>query len=168
LSKSRKGVPELSFGRKVTMRRRILSAILALVVNAIVWIVIPYYLGMFLVRYVPDLPLGIPSFVYEFGTLFIILDVGAAFFQGMAVSLPFVSGAALLSAAYLWFVTNGGSLHVVTSGLTIGLGFQLLVYLFIVPSIWAAARAPISYLIWRRAPQDEPPQPGMAASAPST
>lgn len=160
----------MSFGRKVSMRRRIISAVWALVANAIVWIVIPYYLGMFLVKYVPDLPLGIPSFVYEFGTLFIILDVGAAFFQGLAISLPFVSGAALLSAAYLWFVTNGGSLQVTTSGLDIGLGFQLLVYLFIVPSIWAAARAPISYLVWRRAPQDGPAQaqPGTGAPAKST
>ena len=138
------------FGQQVSMRKRIWSASWALIINVIVWIVVPYYLGMFLVRYVPDIPLGIPSFVYEFGALFIILDVGAAFFQGKGISVPFLSGAAALSAIYLWFVTNGGSLHITASGFTIGLGFQLLVYLFVLPSIWAAVRAPLAYLIWKR------------------
>lgn len=140
----------MSFGKTVTTRRRALSASWALVANVILWIVIPYYLGIFLVRYVPDIPLAIPTFVYEFGILFTVLDVGAAFFQGKAVSVPFLSGAALLSAVYLWLVTNGGTLHVAVSGITIGLGFQLLVYLFMVPSLWAAVRAPLSYLVWRR------------------
>lgn len=146
------------------MRKRIMSAAFALVVNVILWIVVPYYLGIFLVKYVPDIPLAVPTFVYEFGVLFIILDVGAAFFQGMAISVPFLSGAAILSAVYLWFVTNGGNLHVSASGITIGLGFQLLVYLFVVPSLWAAARAPLSYLVWRRASGKEQVQsPGEPA-----
>lgn len=141
----------MSFGHEVTTRKRITGAVIALVVNVILWIVVPYYLGSFLVKFVPDIPLAVPSFVYEFGILFIVLDVGAALFQGMAVSLPFVSGAALLSAVYVWFVTDGGSLQVTTSGITVGLDFRLLLYLFIVPSLWAALRAPLSYLIWRRA-----------------
>jgi hypothetical protein len=149
----------LAFGRTVTMRRRVMSAVFALVVNVILWIVIPYYLGVFLVKYVPDLPLGIPSFVYEFGALFTALDVGAAFLQGKGASVPFISGAAALSAIYLWLVTNGGDLHVATSGLTIGLSFQPLVYLFMVPSLWAAVRAPISYLVWRREARGGPVRP---------
>lgn len=157
----------MSFGRTVTMRRRILSAVWALIINVILWIVVPYYLGVFLVRYVPDIPLAIPTFVYEFGVLFTALDVCAAFFQGMAVSLPFVSGAALLSAAYLWFVTNGGNLHVAAAGISIGLGFQALVYLFVIPSLWAAVRAPLSYLVWRRAPDAGPLGQGDAVSPPT-
>ncbi|MDG6985128.1 MAG: hypothetical protein JRM73_00070 [Nitrososphaerota archaeon] len=146
-------------------RKRVTGAVFALVVNVILWIVIPYYLGAFLVKFVPDIPLGVPSFVYEFGMLFIVLDVGAALFQGMAVSLPFVCGAALLSAVYLWFVTNGGSLQVTTSGITVGLDFRLLLYIFIVPSLWAALRAPMSYLIWRRARAKIVPQaPGSSAT----
>jgi hypothetical protein len=144
------------------MRRRVASAVWALVVNAIFWIVIPYYLGLYLTTIVPNTPLTIPTFVYEFGIVFIILDVGAAFFQGMAISVPFMSGAALLSAVYLWYVTNGGNLHVTASGTSIFLGFQLLVYVFVMPSIWAAIRAPLSYLIWRRAINAEtafPPSP---------
>ena len=155
----------MSFGKAVTMRRRVLSAAWALVINVILWIVIPYYLGMFLVRFVPNLPLGVPTFVYEFGVLFTVLDVGAAFFQGMAISVPFLSGAAILSAVYLWLVTNGGDLHVATSGFTIVLGFRTLVYLFVVPSLWAAIRAPLSYLVWRRAAGTEPVR-GAAEPAP--
>ena len=140
----------MSFGRKITTRRRILSAIWAFVVNFVLWIIIPYYVGSLLVGRVPDSALTIPSFVYEFGALFIILDVGAALFQGMGISVPFLSGAALLTAVYLWLVTNGGSLTVMTTSIDITLGFRLLLYVLILPSIWAAIRAPLSYLVWRR------------------
>ena len=149
----------MSFSRRVTMRKRVTSAVGALVVNAVLWIVVPYYLGIYLAGVVPDLALTIPAFVFEFGVLFIVLDVGAAFFQGMAVSVPFLSGAALLSAVYLWLVTNGGNLHVSASGTTIGLQFQLLLYVLVLPSLWAALRAPLSYLAWRGAVQEPPAVP---------
>ncbi len=127
------------------------KAITALIINAIFWIVIPYYLGSYLASKVPETPLSIPTFVYEFGILFIALDIGAAFFDGMAASVPFLSSVALLSAVYLWLVTNGGLLSFNASGTTVALGFRLLVYVLILPSIWAAIRAPLAYLIWRRA-----------------
>jgi hypothetical protein len=137
------------YGKTITTRKRITSAVWALVLNAIFWIVIPYYVGVFLTGRVPDSALTIPTFVYEFGILFIILEVGAAFFQGKAISVPFVSGAAILSVIYVWLVTNGGNLTVTTSGIDITLGFQVLLYVLILPSIWAAIRAPLSYLVWR-------------------
>ena len=133
------------------MRKRVAAAIWALALNAIVWIVVPYYVGTLLAGKVPETPLTTPSFIYEFGVLFIALDVGAALFRGKAVAVACISGVAILSAVYLWLVTNGGVLSVTTSGISIGLEFTPLVYLFIVPSIWAAIRTPISYLIWRRA-----------------
>lgn len=146
----------MSFGREYSLRHRILGAVKAFILNVLLWVVVPIVLGTFLVKYVPDLPLGIPAFVLEFGVLFIALDVGAAFFQGKAISVPFLSGVAILSAVYLWFVTNGGNLHVTAAGTTISLEFQPLVYVFILPSVWAAVRAPLSYLIWRRARGGEP------------
>jgi len=146
----------VSFGRQVTMRRRILSAAWAFVVNFVLWIVIPYYVGTLLVGRVPESALTVPSFVFEFGAMFIVLDVGAAFFQGKAISVPFVSGAAALSAVFLWLVTNGGNLTVTTAGIDITLGFQLLLYVLVLPSIWAAIRAPLSYLVWRRAAASTP------------
>lgn len=153
----------MSFGKTFSKKRRIAKAAWALVINVILWIVVPYYIGTLLAGRVGGTPLTIPTFVYEFGILFTVLDVGAAFFDGMAISVPFLSGVAVLSAVYLWLVTNGGSLSLVASGLTISLDFTLLVYVFILPSIWAAIRAPLSYLIWRRAlrsaPAQQPPPP---------
>ena len=146
----------------VRMRKRIASAIWALAVNLVVWVVVPYYIGTLLAGRVPESPLVIPSFVYEFGVLFIFLDVGAAFFQGKAIAVPFLSGAAVLSAVYLWLVTNGGVLSVSASGVQVGLGFTLMLYVLILPSVWAAVRAPISFLVWRRAVLSQrtvPPSP---------
>ena len=149
----------MSFGKTFTMKRRVAKAVWALVINAIFWIVVPYYIGTLLAGTVGGTPLTIPTFVYEFGILFTALDVGAAFFDGMAISVPFLVGVALLSAVYLWLVTNGGDLSVAAGGLTIAMEFRLLVYVFIAPSIWAAARAPLSYMIWRRAIRSTPPSP---------
>ena len=120
---------------------------------------VPYYIGTLLEGRVSGTPLTIPTFVYEFGALFTALDVGAAFFDGMAVSVPFLSGVAVLSAVYLWLVTNGGDLAVAASGVSLALDFRLLLYVFILPSIWAAIRAPLLYLVWRRALGSSPPLP---------
>ncbi len=150
------------YNPNVSMRKRIASALWALVLNAVIWIVIPYYIGTLLAGKVPDTPLTIPTFVYEFGILFIFLDVGAAFFQGKAISVPFISGAAILSAVYLWLVTNGGVLSFSSSGMSFGLGFTMLLYVLILPSIWSAIKAPISYMVWRRAYRSQVPAPPLA------
>lgn len=147
----------------ITTRKRITSAVWALAINAILWLVVPYYIGTLLAGRIPETPLIVPTFIYEFGIMFIVLDVGAAFFQGKAISVPFISGAALLSAVYLWLVTNGGVLSVAASGITIGLGFKLLVYVLVLPSVWAAIRAPMSYLIWRRAVRGQAAGPATPA-----
>lgn len=140
----------MSFGKTFTTRRRVAKAVWAFIINFVFWVVIPYYLGVLLAGRVSGSYLEIPSFVYEFGALFIVLEVGAAFFDGMAVSVPFLSGVAILSAVYLWYVTNGGALAVTSGSITFALWFRNLVYLFVLPSLWAAARAPLAYLIWRR------------------
>jgi len=139
------------YGQTITTRKRITSAVWALVVNAIFWIVIPYYVGVFLTGRVPESALTVPTFVYEFGVLFIILEVGAAFYQGRAVAVPMISAVALLTVVYIWYATNGGVLGVETSGITLALSFRLMLYVLVLPSIWAAIRAPLSYLVWRRA-----------------
>ncbi len=139
------------YGQTITTRKRVTSALWALVVNAVFWIVIPYYVGVFLTGKVPESALTIPTFVYVFGILFIILEVGAAFFQGKAVAVPMISAVALLTVVYIWYATNGGVLGVDTSGITLALSFRIMLYVLVLPSIWAAIRAPLSYLVWRRA-----------------
>ena len=143
------------YGKTVTTRKRILSAVWALVVNVVFWIVIPYYVGVFLAGRVPESALTVPSFVYEFGVLFIILEVGAAFFQGKAVAVPMISGVALLTVVYIWYATNGGILGVETAGITIALSFRILLYVLVLPSVWAAIRAPLAYMVWRNAMKAE-------------
>ena len=143
------------YGQTVTMRKRITSAVWALVVNTIFWIVIPYYVGVFLTGRVPESALTVPTFVYEFGILFIILEVGAAFFQGRGVAVPMISGVALLTVVYIWYATNGGNLGVETSGISLVLGFRTMLYVLVLPSIWAAIRAPLTYVVWRRALRSE-------------
>ena len=139
------------YGQTITTRKRITSAIWAFVVNAIFWIVIPYYVGVLLTGRVPESALTVPTFVYEFGILFIILEVGTAFFQGRAVAVPMISAVALLTVVYIWYATNGGVLGVETSGITVALSFRLMLYVLVLPSIWAAIRAPLSYMVWKRA-----------------
>jgi len=143
------------YGKTITTRKRILSAVWALVVNVVFWIVIPYYVGVFLAGRVPESALTVPSFVYEFGILFIILEVGAAFFQGKAVAVPMISGVALLTVVYIWYATNGGILGVETAGITIALSFRILLYVLVLPSVWAAIRAPLAYMVWRNAMKAE-------------
>ena len=149
----------MSFGKTFTRRRRILKAMFALVVNVIFWVVIPYYIGTLLVGKVGGSPLTIPTFVYEFGALFTVLDVGAAYFDGLAACVPFLSAVAILSAVYLWLVTNGGDLSVAASGITVALDIRLLVYVFIVTSVCAAVRPHIAYLVLRRALREAPTAP---------
>jgi hypothetical protein len=136
-------------------RRRVTGAIWAFILNFVLWLLIPYYLSSLLVGRVPQSALTGLTFVYEFGILFIILEVCAAFFHGRAISVPFISAAALLSAAYLWLATNGGYLTVNASGLSVGLSFQLILYVLILPSLWAGISAPLSYMVWRRNWQDQ-------------
>ena len=143
------------YDQTITTRKRITSAVWAFVVNAIFWIVIPYYVGVFLTGKVPESALTVPTFVYEFGILFIVLEVGAAFFRGKAVAVPLISAVALLTVVYIWYATNGGILGVETSGITLALSFRLMLYVLVLPSIWAAIRAPLSYAIWRRAAKAE-------------
>ena len=138
------------YNPEIPMRKRVTSAVWAFILTSVLWLVIPYYLSTLLVGRVPDSALTGLAFVYEFGIAFVVLEVGAAFFQGKAVSVPFISGAALLSIAYLWLATNGGDLTVDASGITISLDFQLILYVLILPILWSAVSAPISYLVWRR------------------
>jgi hypothetical protein len=143
------------FGQKISTRKRILKASWVLLLNVLLWIVLPFYIGTLLSKWVPSSPITIPAFVYEFGIVLTVLEVGAALTQGMAISVPFISAAALVSALYLWMITNGGNLAVSAQGTNLVLEFQLLVYLLIVPSLWAAIRAPLSYIVHRRNLQSE-------------
>jgi hypothetical protein len=66
-----------------------------------------------------------------------------------------ISGVALLTVVYIWYATNGGILGVETAGITIALSFRILLYVLVLPSVWAAIRAPLAYMVWRNAMKAE-------------
>ncbi len=138
-------------GTVPSARRRVLKALGVLVLNVIIWIALPYYVGSLVAKQVPSTPLATPAFVYEFGAVIIALQVIIAITEGMAVSVPFISASHLFIAYYVWVATNGGNLRFNSAGTSIALGFQLLVYVLILPSIWGAIRAPIDFKVRMRA-----------------
>lgn len=139
------------YDERPTLTKRVLRAVWAFIVNFVMWILIPALVAALITGRVADTPLMSSAFIYEFGALFIILDVGAAFFKGTAVSVPFLSAASLLAAVYLWLVTSGGNIIITAAGLDIGLEFRVLLYIIILPSIWGIVKSPLSYFVWRRA-----------------
>lgn len=147
-------------GQVPPLRRRLLKAAGVLVVNIILWIVVPYYIGALIAKQVPSTPLSTPIFVYEFGAIMTAVQVIIALTEGMAVSVPFISASYLIAAYYVWAATNGGNLSFVEQGLTVSIGFQLLVFVLILPSIWGAIRAPVNFLLWRRAWESSPAATG--------
>lgn len=150
--------------QKVSLRRRLLKAAGVVVLNLIFWVVIPYYIGVYLSSRVPSSPLTVPTFIYEFGFLMTALQVGAALTEGMALSVPFISATYIVGALYLWLATNGGDLVFEASGMNFALGFRLIIIILIIPSIWGAIRAPLSYGIYRRSAR-APPVPVVSAPA---
>ena len=135
------------------LRKRIFKAVWTTVLNVAVWIVAPYYLGTFLAKVAPSTPLSVPTFVYEFGIAITVLEAVAVLTEGMAISVPFISATSLLMAYYLWLATEGGRIAVSAGGTNIVIGFQALVFVLMLPSLWGAIKAPLEYLVRRRAAQ---------------
>lgn len=137
------------FNPWASKKRKLLRALWIVVGNAIVWIAIPYYLGMYLAKYAPSTPLAMPLFIYEFGILITVLQVGAALTDGSILWVPFASATSIVEAAYLWLATDGGEIAVSSGGIDVALGFRVLVLLLLAPPIWGALKAPLSYAIYR-------------------
>ncbi|HZW85147.1 MAG TPA: hypothetical protein VFE91_04515, partial [Nitrososphaerales archaeon] len=96
------------FNPWASRKRRILRALWIVAGNAIVWIAVPYYLSSYLSKYLTNTPLATPLFIYEFGILITILQVGAALSDGRALWVPFTSASYLVEVVYLWLATDGG------------------------------------------------------------
>jgi len=134
-------------GEKVSLERRVAKASLVAVFNAVLWVLLPSLLGETLSRALPSTPLAIPSFVYAFGAAITALQTVAALTEGMAVSVPFTAGAYVTEAYYIWTATSGGNLALSVSGVSFVIAFAPLVYLMMVPPLFGALRAPITFLL---------------------
>jgi len=137
------------FSQKPSMRRRVLKAAGILAVNLFLWVVLPYYLGSFLAGIAPTSPITIPGFIYEFGFVITALQVSAALTQGTFPWVPFTMATYIVEALYLWLATDGGEIGVNFSGNTLSLEFRLILLILIIPPLWGAVRAPLSYLAYR-------------------
>ncbi len=135
-------------------RRRILRATGILILNLVLWILIPQYLGSLLSSRVPSTPLAVPTFIYTFGLIIIALQVVAALTEGMGISFPFVSAYHLVFAYYVWVVTQGGLISVAANGTHIVFYFTPLVYLILVSPLFDAFRAPAAFVLRRMQSQD--------------
>jgi hypothetical protein len=135
------------------LRKRIQKVIWTSILNIVFWIAVPYYVGGLLASAAPGSPLTVPTFVYEFGIAITVLEAAAILAEGRAVSVPFLSTVSLLMAYYLWLATEGGNIAVAAGGTNIVLGFQSLVYVLMLPSIWGAIKAPLEFLVRRRSAQ---------------
>jgi hypothetical protein len=131
--------------RQASVSRRVSHASSVLLMNVVFWVLIPYALSAYLSS-LPGIPLT-TGLIYVFGAVITGLQVLGALTEGMAISVPFVSGSYIASAYYIWTATDGGRLTVHLSTLSVELGFSLLVYLLILPSLFSALKAPIAYLL---------------------
>ena len=133
--------------KQVTWRRRIWRALIQLVINVIFWVVIPTLLyGQFSqITQSAHLPVSL-DFIYAFGATITALQVLGALTEGMALSVVFISGSYITSAYYFWSALDGGNFAVATNGLNLTLSFEPLLFLIILPSLFWAIRAPLTYL----------------------
>ncbi len=134
---------------RITWRRRIYRGALVLVVNVLFWIVIPWFLyGAFssLLVSPSTLPYISLASIYAFGAIITGLQVIRALTEGMGISVFFETGSYIAIAYYIYFVLNAGVISLSASGFGITLSFQPLLYLLILPALFGAVRAPLSYL----------------------
>lgn len=135
-------------GTEYTWGYRISRAASTALFNLILWILVPSIIFSQLASSLPSSPVPLnTSFVYAFGITITALQVLSILTIGMAVSAPFRSGSYLAEAYYIWAAVNGGSLAFSVQGVGIGLAFQPLLFLLVLPPLFNAVRAPITYLL---------------------
>jgi hypothetical protein len=118
-----------------------------LVINVIIWVIIPSFIFSLISGLLPSTPLPIAStFIYAFGATITGLQVLGALTEGMAASVTFVTGSHIASAYYIYAAVNGGTLALSTAGIGLSLDFRPLLYLMILPSLFSAIRTPLAYL----------------------
>jgi hypothetical protein len=118
-----------------------------LVVNVIIWIIIPVYVFNYVSGLIPSSSLTItPTFLYTFGAIITGLQVLGALTEGVAGSILLETGSYLAIAYYIYAAVNGGALALTAAGIGISLDFQPLLYLMVLPPLFSAIRAPLAYL----------------------
>lgn len=73
----------------------------------------------------------------------------AALAEGSGVSAVLSSGSFIAEAYYIWAASDAGYISMTVGGSTVALSFQPLLFLFVLPSLFSAVRAPLVYMLDR-------------------
>jgi hypothetical protein len=120
---------------------------MTLFVNVISWVIVPVYVFNYISGSIPSSSLTItPTFIYVFGAVITGLQVLGALTEGMAPSIPLVTGSYIAVAYYIYVAVNGGTLTLTMAGTGVSLDFQPLFYLMVLPPLFSAIRTPMAYI----------------------
>ena len=133
-------------GESIPLSRRVTSAAAVVLMNVILWMVIPWYLSALLSQDTSASPISGIQFVF-FGAAITGLQFLGAITRGRPISVPFVSGANLAVALYLWQVFGGGEFTLVAAGIPLALSLRTLLFLMMLPFLFNSVRAPVEFLL---------------------
>ena len=135
-------------GQRYGLGYRVSRAVLAVVFNLAVWVAVPMLIQNQFESALPSSPLEFTTtFVYTYGIVITALQAMGALTMGMALSVPFVSGSYLAEAYYLWTAVKGGTMAFTAAGLAITITFPTLLVLLLLPSLFGAVKAPLTYFL---------------------
>ena len=135
-------------GPSYTLSYRAYRAALTVLLNVILWVLVPSIIFGRLESGLPSSPVVVSSdFIYTYGIVITALQTIGILTMGMAVSVPFVSGSYVAEAYYIWSAAQGGLLAFSAAGTGITLSFEPLLFLFMLPSLFGAIKAPLGYLL---------------------
>jgi len=132
------------------LKKRATRAITVLVAGIFMWLLIPDYIGVLVTGKIQSSAILNPEFVFVVGGVIIGLQVAYEIAEGTRSSIPIQSALSLFIAYYIWAATNGGSLAYSSNGTEVGLWFEPLVLLVMLPSLWTAVRTPLSFFVMRK------------------
>jgi len=140
-------------GERVSWSSRIANALVTCALNIAVWVVVPYFIwgDISKIAGAGGSPIGTGifslDFIYAFGSIITGLEVLGALTQGMAISVPFVSGGYLASALFIYDSVEGGNLALQAAGVKFVISFVPLLFLLMIPSLFSALKQPITFLL---------------------
>lgn len=130
----------------ITWTRRIGRASYALLLNFLLWVLLPAYLSGYISQAGISTPLN-DSFVIAFGATITGLQVMAALSEGSSLAAICSSGSYIAEAYYIWEASDGGRLVLTVHQSQVSLAFQPLLFLLVLPSLFSAVRTPLVYVL---------------------
>jgi hypothetical protein len=116
--------------------------------NAVMWVVVPLFLYRSLGESLSTASFAVSlPFILAFGIPITVLQALGALTMGMAPSVLFLSGSYLAEAFYIWSAANGGVLSFKVQAISVGLFFQPLLFLLMLPSLFWSVRVPLTFLL---------------------